>query len=176
MLYLLIYFVVLIFVLIIFGSAALAGLRAAPYVPTQKKDIRRMFELAGLKPNELVYDLGAGDGRMVLMAAREFKAKAVGIEFSILPYLISKMRVRLAGLNKKIKIQYGDFYKVSLKKADVVICFLTPMAMRKLSPKFKKELKKGARIVSYAFPLKDWTPLTINKPKTKSVAVYLYQN
>lgn len=173
---LLIFVFIFILIIVIFGTAALAGFLAAPFVPTKKRDIKRMLELAELGSNQFLYDLGCGDGRIVIAAARDFKAKAVGIEFSVLPYLFSKIRVRLSGLQKRIAIQYGDFFKVNLKKADVVVCFLTPMAMRKLSPKFKKELKKGARVVSYVFPMKDWTPLSVHKPQKGDIAVYLYQN
>ncbi|MBU1148601.1 class I SAM-dependent methyltransferase [Patescibacteria group bacterium] len=163
-------------VMIVFGSAAIAGLSAAPYVPTQGKDVKRILQIAGLKPNQLVYDLGCGDGRFLVAAAKHFKAKAIGIEMSVLPYLISRLKIQFLGLNNKVKIKFADFYKVDLKKADVIVCFLTPQAMKKLSPKFKKELKSGAKIVSYAFPMKDWKPHLKDKPHKRAVSVYLYQN
>ncbi|MFH1597569.1 MAG: class I SAM-dependent methyltransferase [Patescibacteria group bacterium] len=169
-----IFIILFLAIITVFGTAAWAGLLAAPFVPTKKKDIKRMLTLAQVKASDQIYELGSGDGRIAQVAAKEFGARVQGIEISFLPYIISKIRMRLTGLSDRVKIAYGNFYKVDLKNADVVICFLTPMAMKKLSPKFRKELKQGARVVSYAFPLKDWSPQKVNKPHKGDVAVFLY--
>jgi len=166
----------LIAILLIFGTAAWAGLIAAPFVPTKRRDIERLLKLAEVKKDDKVYDLGSGDGRIAIAAAEQFGAKVEGIEISLLPYIFSKILVRIKGLQKKVSIHYGDFFQVNLKKADVVICFLTPKAMKKLKPKFKKELTKNTRIVSYAFPLLDWTPKYVHKPQKGDISVYLYEN
>ena len=160
--------------ILIFGTAALAGLKAAPYVPTRQKDIKRLVELAEIKPGELVYDLGAGDGRLVLATAKIYQAKAVGFEMSILPYLVSRLRVYFSRLNDRANILYKDFYQADFSPADVIVCFLTPMAMSKLKPKFARELKSGARIVSYAFEIKDWLPDKISKPSAKDTTIFRY--
>jgi cyclopropane fatty-acyl-phospholipid synthase-like methyltransferase len=156
-------------------SLAYAGLSAAPWVPLSNKEIRRMLSLAGVKPGEKVYDLGSGDGRILIIAAREFGAETVGYEISILPYIISKIRIAFARLQDKIKINFSSFYKTDLSEADVITVFLLPEAMKKLSPIFRKGLKPGARIVSYAFAMKDWEPMKVDKPDPKTMAIYLYR-
>jgi SAM-dependent methyltransferase len=138
--------------IIVTGTAAIGAISAAPWVPLRSREIRRLLTLAGVKPGELVYDLGAGDGRILAIAAREFKAKAVGYEIAALPYVFARLRLwRIPGAS----VRAANFFRVSLAPADVVVCFLTPMAMTKLVPKLERELKPGARFVSYAFPLPD---------------------
>lgn len=168
------FIIFLLILIIIFGTAALAGVKAAPFVPTRQKDIERLLELAEIKPGEVVYDLGAGDGRLVLASARRYQAKAVGFEMSILPYLVSRLRVNFSRLNDCAKILYKDFYQADFSLAEVIVCFLTPMAMSKLKPKFARELKSGARIVSYAFEIKGWPPDKISKPSPKDTSIFLY--
>jgi hypothetical protein len=170
--FLLLFLVAVIFILF---SLAYAGISAAPWVPLPQREIRRMLKLARVGPGDLVYDLGSGDGRILILAAQEFGARGLGFEISALPYIFSKIRIWLSGLNQKIKIKYASFYSHDLGGAKVITVFLTPMAMKKLSPKFKKELKPGTQIVSYAFALKDWQPLKIDKPDPKIMAIYLYQ-
>ena len=162
------------FIIVIFGSAAWAGMKAAPWVPTRQKDIKRMLELAEIKSPDLVYDLGAGDGRLVLAVARNFPAKVVGFEFSVLPYLVARVKLLLAGFGTRTKILYRDFYHFNLSEADVILCFLTPKAMCRLRPKFNRELKSGARIVTYAFKIKDWPNVKISKPTPKDTPIFLH--
>jgi len=162
-------------VFFILFSLAYAGLSAAPWVPLPKREIIRMLKLAEVKPGELVYDLGSGDGRILILAVREFDARPVGFEISVLPYFISKLRIWFLGLGNRVKIKYANFFREDLSKAQVITVFLTPKAMAKLSPKFRKELKSGCRIVSYAFALKDWEPKEIDKPNPKTTAIYLYK-
>lgn len=177
MLEVLVYFFYLVVIILVLGTAAWASFSAAPWLPTRNKDIERMLKLAELKPGEKLFDLGSGDGRIVLAAARDFKAESFGIELSIFPFLLSKLRLMFAPkeLKRRAKIVYGDFFRYDLKEADVVICFLSERAMAKLEPKFKKELKKGARIVSYTFSIKNWPATEIDKPSPKTISVYLYK-
>ncbi|RJR31284.1 hypothetical protein C4569_02465 [Candidatus Parcubacteria bacterium] len=170
---LVIFLAVLFFMLL---SLAYAGISAAPWVPLWKSDVRRMLKVARLKPGELLYDLGSGDGRMLIIAAREFKAKAVGYEISLLLYLISYIKIFLVNLRieNKIKINYSSFYSADLSQADVICAFLTPMAMKKLKNKFENELKPGCRIVSYAFSVPGWQAEIADKPNPKKSTVYLY--
>lgn len=169
------WFVLLLVVIIFAGSAAWAGWRAAPYVPTKQRDVERMFEIAQLQPGEVVYDLGAGDGRFVLTAAQRYQATAVGFEISLLPYLIGRLRIWSHGLGRLASMRFQDFFHVDLSAANVVVCFLTPGAMAKLGPKLKRELRSGTRVVSYAFAIHDWTPIEKNKPTPRSMSVYLYR-
>ncbi|MFA6410235.1 MAG: hypothetical protein WCW26_01510 [Candidatus Buchananbacteria bacterium] len=163
-----------IVIFLILGTLALAGFSAAPWVPLWKKDIRRMLKLAEVKPGEIVYDLGAGDGRIIIIAASEFGALATGFEFAFLPYFLAWVKIKLLGLSKKAKLKYGSFFTQDLSQADVICTFLSTQAMERLSPKFKKELKPGCRIVSYAFSLPGFEPKVVDKPE-KMATVYVYQ-
>lgn len=164
-----------IIIFLIFATAALAGLKAAPYVPTFQRDVRRMLKLAKVQPDELVVDLGAGDGRFLLTAASEFHARGLGYEFSFLPYVIAQLRITARRLKSRVHIVPKDFFAQNLAAADVVTCFLTPAAMKKLEPKFKRELRPGTRIVSYAFKLPTWEPVSVDKPTPTSTPVFLYR-
>lgn len=163
----------LLAVLAVFGTAAWAGFSAAPWVPLRKIDVHRMIALAHIQPGERVVDLGAGDGRL-LFAAAKAQGHALGFEISVLPYLWTKTRLALSGMGRAAQVRFADFYAYNLKDTDVILAFLTPMAMEKLKSKFEKELKTGARVVSYAFSIPGWTPKRIDKPSPRHVAIYLY--
>jgi len=158
-------------VLITLGTFAYGGFSAAPWVPLWKKDIRRMMRLAGVKAGEVVYDLGAGDARIITIASLEFGAKATGFEIATLPYFLGCIRIRLKGLEGKTKLRYANFFRQDLSSADVICAFLTPQAMLKLKPKLEKETKPGCRIVSYAFSIPGWQPTKIDKPNKKTTAI-----
>jgi len=113
--YALLIILIYLIVAIILITFAFAGISAAPYVPLWKSDIRRMLKLAGLKEGEKLIDLGSGDGRILKIAANEFKAKAVGFEISVLPYFISYIRIKLYNLKSqnKIQIKYQNFFKAN---------------------------------------------------------------
>lgn len=165
----------LLLLLAVAGTAAWAGWRAAPYVPTRQHDVERMLRLAELKAGELVYDLGAGDGRFVVTAARRYQARAVGFEISLLPYLIGKFRIRRSKQSSLAAMRFQDFFHQDLSAANVIVCFLTPGAMAKLGPKLRQELRPGTRVVSFAFPIRDWTPVGKDKPEARSMAVWVYR-
>jgi len=133
-------FVVLfILFMIVIGSAAWASFSAASWVPTWKKDLKRILDLANLKSGETLYDLGCGDGRILEYAAENYEIKeAVGFEISLIPYIFAKLRASFAQGHKKMRVVYGDLFRVNLKEVDVVVCFLMPAAIKKLKPKFEK--------------------------------------
>ena len=158
-----------------FLSAAYAGLSAAPYVPIWKKDMKRAVKLADIKPGQKAYDLGCGDGVMIAEMAKS-GAIAEGFEISILPYVISQIRILLLKLknkNLKIKVSFKDFWNADLSEADLVYFYLLQNTNRKLRPKFEKELKDGAKILCYAWPIEGWEATAIDWPKG-SLPVYLY--
>lgn len=163
------------FLFLVLGTFAWGGILAAPWIPVWRKDLKRLLDLADIKPGETLYDLGAGDGRIVIMAAKEYNAKAVGYEIASLPYFFAYIKILVLGLRGKAKFKYRNFFKEDLSGADVIVTFLTPPAMEKLKPKFEKELKPGARVVSYAFSIKGWEPKQKSKPDKKTTAIYLYQ-
>lgn len=166
--------IALVVVLLVAATYAWGALRAAPYVPTRQADVERMLQLAEIKPGQLVIDLGAGDARFLLTAAKRYGAKGLGYEISLLPYLIGLLRIAIAG-RSDVHLRYRDFYHADLSAADVIVCFLTPMAMARLAPKLEAELKPGSRVVSYAFAVPGWTPLRKDKPGQRVMAAYLYR-
>jgi len=162
-------------VMLILGTFAYAGVLAAPWVPLWKKDVLRMLKLAQIKPEEMVYDLGAGDGRIITMAAKEFGARSVGFEMAILPYFLAYIRISLLGLRGRAALKFRNFYDQNLGEADVICTFLSPQAMQKLKPKFEKEAKPGCRIVSFAFSIPGWAPVITDRPDKKTTPIFLYQ-
>lgn len=164
---------ILLFLLLF--TYALGGWSSAPWLPIWQKDVQRMLDLADIKPNDKVYDLGAGDGRLLIAAAQNYQATAVGWEISILPYLIGWFKIRILGLNSKVKLKYGNFFKADISQADIICLFLTPDGLNKLQPKLEKEVKSGTKILSYSFKFKDWEPKEISKPDKNKISVYLYQ-
>ncbi|MFA5106869.1 MAG: class I SAM-dependent methyltransferase [Patescibacteria group bacterium] len=161
-------------IIIVAVSALWASFSAAPWLPTRAKDIDRLLELAKLSPGSLVYDLGCGDARLLMRAARKYGAHGVGFEISILPFLWSWVRVALSKERGRITIKYRNFYQVDLAAADAVVCFLTPPAMIKLEPKLRQELRSGSCFVTYCFKLPTWQPTTVSRPDKKDIPIYVY--
>jgi len=128
-----------------------------PWVPSSMQVVNRMMEMAEVGPKDVVYDLGCGDGRMLLAAAMRYQARAIGIEIDPLRYLWCQFLITILGQRKHIRIIFGNFFNVDLSKADVVMCYLMPDALTKLEKKFKQELRPGSRVVSnrFAFPTFD---------------------
>ena len=125
--------------------------RGAPWVPTSMSKVHKMLQLADVGPNDVVYDLGCGDGRTLITAARTYGARAVGIEIDPLRYLWCQMLITVLGLRGRIRIIFGDFFKQDLSEADVVTCYLLPSTNEKLEGKFKQELSPITRVVSHDF-------------------------
>jgi precorrin-6B methylase 2 len=124
------------------------------YIPTPKNIVRQMLMLARLKQGELLYDLGAGDGRILIEAAREFGAKCVGVEID--PDRVSRLKERLAATKVDAEIINGDLMQVDLSSADVITIYLSDSVNAKLAPKLVRELKSGARVVSLDYTLPNW--------------------
>ena len=141
-----------------------------PWQPTDMKRVRRMLEMAEVKPDEVVYDLGCGDGRIIICAAREFGARAVGVELNPWLYFLALVRVWIRGLSRRVKVIFGNLHQVDLKEADVVTIFLYSHVNDLLQEKFQRELKPGARIVSYVWVLKNWKPVAVDSEHD----LYLY--
>jgi len=121
------------------------------WFPTSRKHIRQMLQMAELKPNELVYDLGCADGRVLIVAAQEFGARGVGIEIDPLRFRLARWRVRRAGLEDQITLVQDSFHNQDLSKADVVTLYLVQAMINRLAPKLARELRPGARLVSNTF-------------------------
>ena len=125
------------------------GFVGAPWVPTPMNVVRSMLTIAEVGPGDVVYDLGCGDGRMVITAAREYGARAVGVEIDPLRYLWCQLRITLLGLRGRVV--YGDFLKQDLSGADVVTCYLLQRTDERLQVKLSEELRPATRVVSHSF-------------------------
>jgi len=125
--------------------------RGAPWAPTPMSMVHKMLTMAEVGPDDLVYDLGCGDGRMIVTAARRYGARAVGIELDPLRFLWCQTLITVLGLRSRVQIVYGDFFKQDLSDADVVTCYLLRSTNKKLQGKFKDELQPNSRVVSNYF-------------------------
>ncbi len=120
-----------------------------------------MLVLAELRPGEVFFDLGAGDGRTVIMAAKDFGARAVGVELREDLAKKALSSVHENGLTDRVTIVNGDMFKVDLTSADVVFLYLTTSANEKVRPKLETELKNGVRIVSHDYEIVGWKPAKV---------------
>lgn len=151
--------------------------RLAPFVPTPEFVVEKMLEVAGVGPDDTVYDLGCGDGRILIMAAQEFGANAVGVELDEVLYNRVVERVEKLGLKDKIKIIHGDLLDVDLSPATVVTLYLEPNANERVRPNLEKYLRHGARVVSHDFAIPGWEPDRVERPPQEGAThrVYLYR-
>jgi len=147
------------------------ALYGVPWVPTRERRIRKALQLAKLKPGETLYDLGAGDGRVLLMAAREFGAGAVGIEIGPVQCALGRLRIWLSGSRQMVQVRCGDFYKADVQNADVVYVYLTSTQTTRLAKKLERELRPGARVVSIAADFEDWQPSMVDR----EMLIFVYQ-
>lgn len=134
----------------------------APYVSSPLPVVRQMLTLAELRKGETFFDLGAGDGRSVIMAAQEFGAKAVGIELREDLAKRALSTIAELGIEDKAQILQADFFNIDLRSADVVFLYLTTSANEKVKPKLESELKLGARVVSHDYEILGWKPIKID--------------
>ena len=165
----------LIFIVVCSANIIFSVLSFAPWVPCRNRDLKRIFKLADLKEGQIFYDLGCGNGRVVVYASDNYKAKAVGLEISLPMYLICRLR-QLIKPRPNLEFRFKNLFKENLSQADAVYFFGMPETInKKLSAKLKQELKPGAKIISYSFSLIGWTPKVIDKPTKKDLPVYLYE-
>jgi len=135
------------------------GEKLAPYYPTPESIVQRMLELGQLKAGERMFDLGSGDGRIVVMAAQRFHADSTGVELDFDLVQSSTAKIRQLGLEKTARIIYGDILKQNYASADMITVYLLPESNLKLRPVLDASLKKGTRIVAHDFEIGGWTPV-----------------
>jgi len=133
----------------------------APFVQTPVEVAKKMLEISQIKSGEVLYDLGCGDGRLIILAAKDLGAKATGIELR--EDLIERARTEIKKLNleSKVNVIQGNFFDVPISEADVVTLYLTSSANERLRPKLEAELKRGARVVSHDFKVPGWKPSAV---------------
>jgi len=134
----------------------------APFVATPLPVVKQMLMLAQLKAGEIIYDLGCGDGRVVIMAAQEFGARGIGVEMREDLAKQAWSKVSELGLEGRVKIVQSDLFKVDLTQADVVTLYLTTSANDKVKPKLESELRSGVRVVSHDYEILGWRPVKID--------------
>ncbi len=144
----------------------------APHVPTSEEVVRKMLELAELKSGEKLYDLGSGDGRIIIMAAKDFGARTVGIELRADLVQFTRKKIEEFGLTEKVRVIHGDLMQADIADADVVTLYLTTSANEKITPKLEKELRAGARVISFCFRVPSWEPTKTMDLGTR--VLYLY--
>jgi ubiquinone/menaquinone biosynthesis C-methylase UbiE len=149
----------------------------APSFPTPQGIVERMLALAQVKPGEVVYDLGCGDGRIVITAAQKFKARAVGIELRRDIYETTLGKVASLGLSDQVRIVHGNALHYDLSPADVVTLYLLTSSNERLKPVLQKYLKPTARVVSHDFEIRGWSPATVEKMVVagRPHEIYLYR-
>jgi len=145
---------------LVITSAAFAqqGEKLAPYYPTPESIVVKMLELADLKPGERVFDLGSGDGRIVIVAVQKFHARAVGVELDKDLARQSAERIHKMGLESSAQIINGDILKQDYSSADVVTVYLLPNSNDKIQPILERQLRKGTRVVAHDFEFRGWKP------------------
>lgn len=127
-----------------------------PYVPTTEKAVQEMLKLAGVKKTDIVYDLGCGDGRIVVEAAKVYGARGVGIDINPERIKEAKENAKRNGVEHLVRFEEKDLFEADIKEATVVTLFLLPKINLKLRPKLMQDLKPGTRVVSNTFDMGDW--------------------
>ena len=148
----------------------------APFVASPSNVVTEMLELAELKKDEMLFDLGCGDGRIILEAAQKFGAKAVGVELDEGRYNDCVRKIQKANLGDRVEVIHKDLLQVDLKRANVVTLYLLTSSNGKVKPNLERDLRKGARVVSHDFHITGWRPTKVKEIKENwgSHTLYLY--
>jgi len=143
--------------------------------PTDEETIDLIFSLAYIRPGETVYDLGCGDGRFLIRAARRYEAVGVGIEIDPVRVIISRIRLIFSGVYSRVTIKFSNMYEASIDDADVIFLFLSETANAKLADKLGNETRPGTRVISYYHEIPNWKPIK-TKHNDMGYPVYLYKS
>ncbi len=150
--------------------------KLAPYVSSPVRVVDKMLEMAVIKPGEKLYDLGCGDGRILIAAVQKYKAKAVGVEIS--PKLVAKANANIEkqGISDQAHAVEGDLLETDLSNADVVTIYLATPLNEKLRPRLERYLHPGARVVSHDYPIHGWKPTRVEKTDDRHAhLIFLYE-
>ncbi|MGH7832453.1 MAG: SAM-dependent methyltransferase [Candidatus Binatia bacterium] len=158
-------------------DTGLEAKKLVPFVPTPQEVVDKMLALARVKKGDVVYDMGSGDGRIVITAAKKYGVKAVGFEIDRDLISQSRKRIKKEGLEQLAEIREQDILTVDLSPATVVTMYLLPEVNLQLKPKMRRQLKPGSRIVSHAFSMGDWKPdkvVQVKDPSSYERVLYLW--
>jgi len=142
-----------------------------PFVPTTREAVEAMLKLAAVKKTDVVYDLGCGDGRIVIAAAKEYGARGVGIDIEADLIQKARQNAKAAGVSGLVRFEVNDLFQADIHEATVVTIFLLPTVNLRLRPRLLQELRPGTRIVSNTFDMGDWRPqkqVTVGNPNDGS--------
>lgn len=142
--------------------------KIVPYVPTPQEVVDRMLELAQVKKGDVVYDLGSGDGRIVVTAAKKYGVRAIGFEIDPERIKESHENIKKAGVGHLVEIRQQDIRMVDLSPAAVLTMYLLPEVNLMIRPNIWKQMKPGSRVVSHDFDMGDWKPLKVENIKDAS--------
>jgi len=154
------------------ASTPLFSDRFTPFVPTPHRVVEKMLELAEVGPDDTVYDLGSGDGRIVIAAAQKFGARAVGVEIDGKLCELSSEEIAKLGLQKSARIIHGDMFEVDLGPATVVTLYQLTRINKRLRPLLEKKLRRGARVVASDFEIPGWKPKKVVEVTSDVGTVY----
>ena len=146
---------------------------AGPYVPTPWVIVDEMLKLADIRGEDLVYDLGSGDGRLVITAAKRFGARGVGVELQTELVEMARIGAKHEGVTDRVKFVQGDLFQADIGSASVVMLYLLPRYVTRLVPRLRAELRPGTRIVSHDYPLAPWPPdkeLSMDVPEKEMIS------
>ncbi|HEY1213355.1 MAG TPA: class I SAM-dependent methyltransferase [Bryobacteraceae bacterium] len=150
----------------------------APYVRSPEHAVDKMLDMANLKPGETLYDLGCGDGNILITAAQRYNIHAVGVEISGHLAKVAAENVKKAGLQQRVKIVHGNFMQTDLSNANVVTLYLATTANESLRPNLERYLRPNTRVVSYDYPIPGWKAVNTAETQSRSGAthtIYLYE-
>jgi hypothetical protein len=130
-----------------------------PYVPTHERIVAEMLKVAKVGKNDILYDLGSGDGRIVITAAKKFGTRGVGVDIDPVRVKEARENAAKAGVTDRVKFLQQDLFETDIREATVVTLYLLPEVNLRLRPKLLSDLKPGTRVVSHNYDMGDWTPL-----------------
>ncbi len=149
-------------------------LSVAPFVSSPEEVVRKMLDMAQLRKGDVLFDLGCGDGRIVIMAAKDYSAKAFGVEIREDLVATARERVKSLELEREAQIIQADFFEIDLSRASVVTLYLTTSGNERLKPKLEKELRPYSRVVSHDFSITGWKPIEVSE-EPHGHTIYLYR-
>jgi len=156
------------------GVQPVENRRDVPYVPTPTEVVTRMLSMANVNKKDLLYDLGSGDGRIVITAAREYGARGVGYDLNPQRIKESNENAQRAGVTNRVRFTQQDLFEADLSGATVITLYLLPDVNLKLRPKLLRELRPGTRIVSHNYHMGDWQPEAVAEVEVKGTNHYVY--
>lgn len=155
-------------------ASSLLSLASSPWTPSRKKDLKRIRKILNPKPGEVIIDLGSGDGRVCVELAKHSRSKIIGVELSLMYIIASKMRALCAGVGERVELLWNSFYRVNVSSADTIFIYLTKRASQELSRKLEREIKIGARVFTYRYPLSGWQYVKKYQSRPADTPLYLY--